>query len=68
MTKEEIEVLSAVDLDEYYVDMIVAHNPAKLSENSTMHYYVGSTPFHKLFVLIYNPKTHQTIVRSSFQQ
>jgi hypothetical protein len=25
MTKEEIEVFSAVDLDEYYVDKIVAH-------------------------------------------
>ena len=25
MTKEEIEVLSAVDLDEYYVEKIVAH-------------------------------------------
>ena len=25
MTKEEIEVLSAIDLDEYYVDKIVAH-------------------------------------------
>ena len=25
MTKEEIEVLSAIDLDEYYVDKIVSH-------------------------------------------
>ena len=25
MTKEEIEVLSAIDLDEYYVEKIVAH-------------------------------------------
>ena len=25
MTKEDIEVLSAIDLDEYYVDKIVAH-------------------------------------------
>ena len=25
MTKKEIEVLSAIDLDEYYVDKIVAH-------------------------------------------
>ena len=25
MTKEEIDVLSAIDLDEYYVDKIVSH-------------------------------------------
>ena len=40
MTKEEIEVQSAIDLDEYYVDKIVAHEersePNELEVQSEM--------------------------------
>ena len=34
MTKEEIEVLLAVDLDEYYVDKIVAHERKGRNSNN----------------------------------
>jgi len=51
---------------------IMAHIPAsmqtKLSDNSTLHYYVGSAPFHKGGIMLFNPKTKQTILRRSFHQ
>ena len=39
-----------------------------MSDNSTLNYYVGLAPYHKQGILLYNPKTRQTIVRRSFQQ
>jgi len=51
---------------------IRAHTPAsiqtKLSHNAQLHYYVGSAPFHKAGIMLYNPKTKQTIIRHSFTQ
>jgi hypothetical protein len=51
---------------------IMAHTPAslqsKLSPNAQLHYYVGSAPFHKAGIMLYNPKTKQTIIRRSFTQ
>ena len=51
----------------------MVHNPAitqtKLSENFTFHYhYVGTVPYHKQGVLLYNPRTLRTIARRGFQQ
>ena len=51
---------------------IMAHTPVslqtKLSNNAQLHYYVGSAPFHKAGIMLYNPKTKQTIIRRSFTQ
>jgi len=33
-----------------------------------LHYYVGSAPFHKAGIMLYNLKTKQTIIRRSFHQ
>ena len=49
---------------------IMAYTPAdlqtKLSNNARLHYYVGSAPFHKAGITLYNPKTKQTIICRSF--
>ena len=43
----------------------MAHTPTsmqtKLSQNAQLHFYVGSAPFHKAGIMLYNPKTKQTI-------
>ena len=41
---------------------------SKLSDNAVLHYYVGSTPFHKAGIILFNPNTKQTIVRRRFHQ
>jgi len=50
----------------------MAHTPAslqtKLSHNAQLHYYVGSAPFHKAGIMLYNPKMKQTVIRRSFTQ
>jgi len=49
----------------------MAHNPvdtqSKLSDNATLHYYVGPAPHTKQGILLYNPKTKLVIIRRSFQ-
>jgi len=51
---------------------VMAHIPSslqsKLSDNAVLHSYVGSAPFHKAGIMLFNPKTKQTIVRRSFHQ
>ena len=51
---------------------IMAHTPAslqtKLFNNAQLHCYVGSAPFHNAGIMLYNPKTKQTIIRHSFTQ
>ena len=51
---------------------VMAHIPtslqSKLSDNSIFHYNVGSAPFHKAGIMLFNPKTKQTIIRRSFHQ
>ena len=51
---------------------IMVHTPAtlqtNLSNNAQIHYYVGSVPFHKAGIMLYNPKTKQTIILRSFTQ
>ena len=51
---------------------VMAHIPSflqsKLSDNAVLHYYVGSAPFHKGGIMLFNPKTKQTIVRRRFHQ
>ena len=52
----------------------MAHNPvenqSELSDNATLHYYVGPAPHTKQGILLYNPKTKLfiiIIIRRSFQ-
>ena len=49
----------------------MAHNPVatqtKLSDNATLHHYVGPAPHTKQGILLYNPKTKLVIIRKSFQ-
>jgi len=51
-----------------------AHTPAALQtklssiNNAQLYYYVGSGPFHKAGIMLYNPKSKQTIIRRSFTQ
>jgi len=40
----------------------------KFSNNAQLHYYAGSAPFHKAEIMLYNPKTKQTIIRGSLTQ
>ena len=53
------------------------NNPDILSYLNSMHilytfappyYYVGSAPFHKVGIMLFNPKSKQTIIRRSFHQ
>jgi hypothetical protein len=50
----------------------MAHNPvktqSKLSDNATLHYYVGPAPDTKQGILLYNPKTKLVIIRRSLFQ
>jgi len=54
------------------VTVWVAHTPSslqsKLSDNAFLHCSVGSTPFHKAGIMLFNPNTKQTIVKRSFHQ
>jgi len=49
----------------------MAHNPvetqSKLSDNATLHYYVGPASHNKQGILLYNPKTKLIVIRRSFQ-
>ena len=47
---------------------IASVNQSKLSDNAVLHYYVGPAPYHQQGILLFNPKTNQTIVRRSFKQ
>ena len=40
----------------------------KISDNDLVHYNVDSAPFHKAGIMLFDPKTKQTIVRRCFRQ
>jgi len=46
----------------------VTINQSKLSDHAVLQYYVGPAPYHKQGILLWSPKTRQTIVRRTFQQ
>jgi hypothetical protein len=50
---------------------VMAHNAVatqqKLSDNSTLHYYVGPAPYTTQGILLYNPKIKLVVIRRSFQ-
>ena len=49
----------------------MAHNAvetqSKLSDNTTLRYYVGPAPHTKQGILLFNPKTKLVVIRRSFQ-
>jgi hypothetical protein len=50
---------------------VMAHvptsNQSKLSDNSVLHYYIGTAFRTKEGIMLYNPKTKQLIIRRSYQ-
>jgi hypothetical protein len=50
----------------------MAHNAVetqtKLSDNSTLHYYVGPAPYTKQGISLYNPITKLVVIRRSYQK
>ena len=61
-----------MDLLTHFGCRVMAHisesNQTKLSDNSSLHYYVGPAPHTKQGILLYNPKTKLVIIRRSYQK